>query len=611
VSNKAESAKFCIPGLLIQTHKSSCKTDCSPHNVDTYPLNFIWQSHCVIKEYNRMHRIKPLTYQLALAFGSSLLIASTTTVFAQDAQTQPNAQKQERIEVTGSNIKRTDTETSSPVQVITREEIQRSGKQSIAEVIQGISANNSGSIPTAFTGGFASGSAAISLRGLGVDSTLVLVNGRRMATYGLADDGQRTFVDLNAIPLEAVERVEVLKDGGSAIYGSDAIAGVVNIILRKDFQGYSAGVNLGSSSRGDGQSGKLFATAGFGDLNTDKYNFNFTIEGSKEKEIKNKDRDSYLGTTDLRSIGYFDSRRGALGAGFGAFANGQQAYSGTTPYGTVRNPANQGTLGNYNRINLTPCGDIDPVTNVCRFDTIGYDYIQPETERLNFYGRGTFQINDAVQAYGELGYFSSKTKGKTTPSGMAATVYDPRSRTDPANFDATVNQQIILPQGHPDNPLTSDRPLSYLAADVGPRADTTTNGVLRLIGGVTGALADWNYDTGVGYIESNLTQKRTGYLSYSAFQAALDSGAYRINNPGLVSAATYAAISPELTNKAKSSVAFIDAKVSRELMQLGGGSLGLAKQIVLLYRVLIRRILLAWGTRRINLLVMYLLSMVS
>jgi iron complex outermembrane recepter protein len=516
-----------------------------------------------------MNGMKPLSRCLALAFGGSLVLASAS-VYAQEAA------KQERIEVTGSNIKRTDTETSSQVQIINREDIQRSGKQSIAEVIQSISANNSGTIPTSFTNGFASGSAAISLRGLGVDSTLVLVNGRRMATYGLADDGQRTFVDLNSIPLEAVERVEVFKDGGSAIYGSDAIAGVVNIILRKDYQGYSAGISLGTTARSDGQNTRLFAAGGFGDLNKDSYNLNFTIEGNKEKAIKNKDRDSYLGTTDLRSIGYFDSRRGALAAGLGAFPDGTPAYSGSTPYGTVRDPSQQAALGFYNRINLTPCGDIDPITRVCRFDTIGYNYIQPETERLNFFGRGTFLISPAAQAYAELGYFNAKVIGSGTPSGMAATVFDPRSVTDPVTYRATVNQQIVLPAGHPDNPLGINRNLSYLATDIGPRAQTTKNGVLRLVGGVTGTVADWNYDTGVGYIESNLTQDRTGYIKYSAFQAALNSGAYRINNPSLVSAETYAAIAPKITNKSKSSITFIDGKVNRELMELGGGALGIA-----------------------------------
>src|SRR5215207_6083821 len=177
---------------------------------------------------------------LMVACGGVLLSAGQTA-FAQATQTL------ERVTVTGSNIKRTDTETASPVQVITRQEIERTGKQSIQEVLLSVTANGQGSLPSSFTNGFASGSAAVSLRGLGVNSTLVLVNGRRMTTYGLADDGSRTFVDLNSIPLELVERVEVLKDGGSAVYGADAVGGVVNIILRKNYTGATAGITYGQA----------------------------------------------------------------------------------------------------------------------------------------------------------------------------------------------------------------------------------------------------------------------------------------------------------------------------------------------------------------------------
>src|SRR4029453_18237893 len=115
----------------------------------------------------------------------------------------------------------------------------------IQEVLRSVTADGLGSIPTSFSNGFASGSAAVSLRGLGVNSTLVLVNGRRMTSYGLADDGTRNFVDLNSLPLEAVERIEVLKDGASAIDGADAVGGVVNVILRKKSTGAPIGGRRG------------------------------------------------------------------------------------------------------------------------------------------------------------------------------------------------------------------------------------------------------------------------------------------------------------------------------------------------------------------------------
>ena len=142
-----------------------------------------------------------------------------------------------RVEITGSNIRRSEAETASSVITVNRADIERSGKSTVAELLQTLAVDNQGSVPTSFGNGFAAGASGISLRGLGAASTLVLLNGRRMAPYGLADDGQKQFTDLNVIPTDAVDRIEVLKDGASAIYGSDAIAGVVNIILRRDFQG--------------------------------------------------------------------------------------------------------------------------------------------------------------------------------------------------------------------------------------------------------------------------------------------------------------------------------------------------------------------------------------
>ena len=133
--------------------------------------------------------------------------------------------------------------------------------------------------------GFAAGASGISLRGLGAASTLVLMNGRRMAPYGLADDGQKQFSDLNVIPADAVDRIEILKDGASAIYGSDAIAGVVNVILRKDFQGTTIRGTAGTSRYWDGETINVAATHGMGNLDTDKYNLLGSIEYKKIDEI--------------------------------------------------------------------------------------------------------------------------------------------------------------------------------------------------------------------------------------------------------------------------------------------------------------------------------------
>lgn len=194
---------------------------------------------------------------LAIAVGA----LSGSTAVAQDI----------RVSVTGSNIKRADTETAAPIQTITREDIQQSGLQTIQEVVRQITTNNNGQISPSWTGGFSPSSTAVSLRGLGSNNTLVLLNGRRLATFGLPDDGHVSYVDLSQIPFDAVERIEVLKDGASAIYGSDTVAGVVNVILRQQFTGVSV-TTYGVNGNGEGNQYKAAVTAGLGDLTKYRYN---------------------------------------------------------------------------------------------------------------------------------------------------------------------------------------------------------------------------------------------------------------------------------------------------------------------------------------------------
>ncbi len=164
--------------------------------------------------------------------------AATATADQPPVPIQSSDEPLATVIVTGSYLRRTDTETPAPLQVITSEEIEKSGKQTISDVIRGVSADNSGTLTQNFSGALAGGASGVSLRGLTLDATLVLIDGHRMAPYPLADDGQRPFVDLSSLPMSMVERVEVLKDGASAIYGSDAIAGVVNIILKPQFRGW-------------------------------------------------------------------------------------------------------------------------------------------------------------------------------------------------------------------------------------------------------------------------------------------------------------------------------------------------------------------------------------
>ena len=559
-----------------------------------------------------------LAKSLLIAFSGSAAFYGAPA-FAQPAPTQ----ELQRVEVTGSNIRRVQSETAAPVQTLTREDIDRSGKTSVAELLQTLSVDNQGSVPTTFGNGFASGASGISLRGLGTASTLVLVNGRRVAPYGLADDGQKVFTDLNMIPLEAVEKVEILKDGGSAIYGSDAIAGVVNIILKKDFKGVVLKASYGRSSYGDGIEKRGAITAGFGDIDKDKYNILLNFEIAKKGEIYNRDRAGreQIGRADLRDLGF--SAQEALG-GTGVIT-GQNA-GGSAINGNVRRP--DGSLDYFNRGSVDPlngftraqpgakCSNFtnhpqgDPGYNRNR-DADGhpilpflqsgtgclidgaqqYGQIQPSQESVNFFGRGTLQLSDALQGYAEVNLYKNKSVSYSTPSGISGSVGYPGGPVS--------NAGVALGATHPDNPyFGAAARLRYLAADVGPRVSNVDSTFTRLVAGVKGTVKEWDIDSAVLFSQNKTSNDRSGFLQRdvefallnptaanvatatknSAAYAALPAGTlWRIaENAGLNSAAMYAALSPNIANDAKSQTTQIDFKASREIGTLPGGAIGLA-----------------------------------
>src|SRR5437016_12398003 len=242
-----------------------------------------------------------------------------------------SGQKLQEIVVTGSLLRRTDAETPSPVTVISTKEIQETGYTTFADVVRTLAAGTSGTLPTSCGLGFAAGSSGVALRGLTVNSTLVLIDGRGAANYALADDGVRRFVDLNPIPIDAVERIEVLKDGASSIYGADAIAGVINVMLKQNYQGRESKLEVGDSTRGGGSSEHFNASAGIGDLNTDRYNAMVSFEYQRDGRLLFTSRPFPYNTNDLSSIG-------VLNLSAGQPANLSGSYAATVTPGTLSTP---------------------------------------------------------------------------------------------------------------------------------------------------------------------------------------------------------------------------------------------------------------------------------
>ncbi len=513
-----------------------------------------------------------LSRSLMLAFGSVATLVVTDVM----AQAAPPVQQLQRVEVTGSNLRRTDAETASPVQVISRQDIEKSGKATVADYLQTLTVDNAGSIPSGFGTGFATGSQGISLRGLGAGSTLVLMNGRRMAPYGLADDGQKVFTDLSTVPMEAIDRIEILKDGASAIYGSDAIAGVVNIILRKDFTGVVAKASYGTSRYHDGDQWKGSLTAGWGSLASDRYNIFANLEVSSSDAIFYRDRDrEWIGNSDNRRYGY------AIGGSFFTPAGnvGPGGVGTTSPVGNVRNPA----TGQYQ--SLPGCSQFPTLTppdpnGGCLWDPSRlYRMMLPKQDSVNLFVRGTYAISSDFEAYAELGLANKKSVFATSPTGTSGSWGYPGG---PVNASSGAGA-IVLAASHPDNPFgVGGVRLRYAPLELGTRVSHTNNDFIRAVVGLKGTFSGWDFDTALLHSETKLTNDRDGFLRYSVLKAALGDPTspyfpFRIGvNAGLNPPSLYAALSPTITAKAKSGTDIFDVKASRELMQLPGGPMAVA-----------------------------------
>ena len=514
-----------------------------------------------------------------LAHGISLAFATAAAGFAPVAAAQDAAAPVQRVEITGSSIKRAQAETASPVQVINREDLAKSGKATVAEYLQTLTADGAGSLPTGFGNGFAAGSTAISLRGLGATSTLVLLNGRRMAPFARADDGQKTFTDLSTVPMEAVERIEILKDGASSTYGADAIAGVVNIILRKDFTGTTIKAEAGESKYEDMEQAKASLTWGMGNLDDQGYNVLVNLEAYKSNEVMNKDRKdrAWIGKGDLRPWGYPLATQFAAGDIRGGVA-------GATPTGAIRNP---NTLAYEYLPGCSSLSEsVQPVpANGCVWHQDQFRSMQPDIEGFNLYARGTFNINADLQAYAEAGHSKRNTHFTLVPPTITPTVAFPGNAQYPTgviNYGSGAGSTMVLGATHPQNPYGVPVRVRYSAFDVGPSTRYADNKFSRFVAGVKGNLAGWDFDTGITHSESELQLRYTNMLNMAVVKDALGNPAsqyfpYLLGaRAGENKAGLYQAMVRTATSLSTTKLDTIDVKASRELMELPGGMLGLA-----------------------------------
>ena len=517
-------------------------------------------------------RLSILSSSLQWAMLGSVALAAPSG-FAQDASASDTTQLQ-RVVVTGSNIRRTDTETPSPVQVITADDLKKSGYTSVQEVLHNVTANGQGTLSQSFSGAFASGAGGIALRGLTVGATLVLIDGHRMAPYPIGDDGQRSFVDIANIPLDSIERIEILKDGASAVYGSDAIAGVVNIILKRSFVGKTFTADLGTSGKNDGQTYHVAGTVGFGDLNTDGHNFYVAGELRKQNQILFADRGGVFTQTDYSASGGYNLTPGVINPLNSGLPRSGTGYV-TAPGGT--------TVAGF----MPGCNATQLAAGQCTYhDT--WNQIQPPTENYNLVGRYTQNLGSDWQVSVQGTYFESKSQQTGAPSHTFTGGYQGITSgpgVTPALLAAL--PATTIPSTNPSFPAgtgLSSGTLYYTFLDLGPTITETDSRSTRLIADIQGHVGAWDVNGSVGYTEVALNVTGLNYVNPVNLQSALDS----TTNPYLVgqtnSAAVDAFIAPTLNAHDVSKLSFAHVGAGRDLMPLGGGVLAVAAGADYVYR---------------------------
>jgi len=461
-----------------------------------------------------------------------------------------------KIEVTGSHIARSEAESALPVQTITREEIERSGTTTTAELMSKVSANILGfndrlSIGDQIEAFPRPGLSSVNLRGIGDGSTLVLIDGRRVANY--AFDGGA--VDVNSIPLSAIDRVEILKDGASAIYGTDAIAGVVNFILRKDFRG-SELTGLGSiTQHGGGDQYQATASVGHGDLAKDRFNAFVSASFTKDTVLRAADR-------EFTRTGY---RPG----------------DGLLSVNLLSFPANI-VAGRHTASPNFASGCAPPVSfalvfggnAVCAYDPGSLADVLPPVERTTVFGRATLQLDSAHQLFAEAGYAHNRF-ALTLPATPVFSAF------------LAGGQPFRYPAGGPyypstfaaENGISGDLNLRYRTVALGNRVNDVDTRALRTLLGLEGAYAGWDYDTAILYSENRQRDHfASGYVSQ---QRLLDAFATGLINPFGPSGPEGDALLAGTQvagdfHDARGSTLLADAKASGNLFRLPGGPLAIA-----------------------------------
>ena len=486
---------------------------------------------------------------------AAVAVVVAQPVFAQTAASGPI----QRVEITGSSIKRTAQEAAGSIQVLTRDDIDKTGATTALEVLQSAAVIETDiSSETVGSGSFATGSSGVGMRNMGKVSTLVLVNGRRLAQYGLADGAQENFTNLDAIASEAIERIEILKDGASAIYGSDAVTGVVNIILRKNYTGAKIKANYRvADGFEDYRNRNASAIFGWGDVEKDGFNTYLSIEGYK--------RDGW--TT-------------------GEIAKHYPAWHRRTPGRSTWDAKSQySPTGNYFRsaTNIVaapgcPAEDIDPVDKQCKWDVNRYVGQTTDSQRWALVSNTSFKIGRSIDATLEI-----TAAGATNDYLVAPLNANNGSSTTSSSIWYNVNAGKMvgpfsyprLPVGHAMNPypVATEYRARLMDTGNGFNFNSTDSNQERYMLSLNGTLGAYDWKGAAGWMHSEAI-KGTRAVSAKGYTDAIISGAYKFgqqNDPALLNT-----MFPVRTTEGRAKIAFVDYTLSGKLFDLPAGPMNFA-----------------------------------
>ncbi len=476
------------------------------------------------------------------------ILAGTSTCYTY-ADEPSNTEKIQRVEVTGSNIKRVQIEGVSPITIVNKEQILRSGASSVLDVLREVTA--AGGNGGEFNGGndFRNGASSQTLRGM---PTLILLNGQRLPVSGSDDSNGFTSVDLNAIPIAAIERVEVLRDGASAIYGTDAVGGVINFIMKSNYTGLELSASYGKTTKGGGDISKASLTGGFGDRATDKYNVIYTLSAEDNKRIRGVDREW------ANRIDFTDKPGGVQYLSvYGAGQNGMGG-AGTLSIGGNRMPdpecEKRSQLPYPSGADWFP----SPTRNGCLKAYAEFRDLVSPSKRFAATSNLNWDLNQDLSVFASA--FISQYEKR---------IYDESSWLQ--NRD---RGNLSVPADNKYNPYGKTVTFRTNFPTEGG-INTKTNSVW-LVGGLKGQQAGWDWSLTMSHAEEKGDVVTYGSYKLEELNKAVESGRYNPFGVNKNSAALIQELSADHSLVTKSKTDSVKLQASGEIGNLPGGAIGIA-----------------------------------